>query len=224
VKDQVFISYSHKDKKWLVELEMHLKPYLRKGTISSWSDRQIEPGSQWFAEIQSALAKSKIALLLVTPSFLNSDFICEHELGPLLKKAEEGGVKIFWISVSTSSYEQTDLKKYQAIHDPTKPLAEMSKPKRDRAWVEICKTILKQSNATAEQSAPDAAGQLLSPSGRIPPSSSSQPALEWRDTLGHTYQGTPPAIYTQAIEFSAKNVSNRPVQFRTGSSHVAHYE
>jgi hypothetical protein len=143
-KDRVFISYSRRDKKWRIELETHLKPYLRTSTISSWSDQQNEPGLQWFAEIQSALTTSKIAVLLVSPHFLNSDFIHEHELGPLLKKAEAGGVKIFWIPISTSSYEQTDLKKYQAIHDTSKPLAEMSKPKRDRAWVEICKTIEKE--------------------------------------------------------------------------------
>lgn len=224
-RDQVFISYSHKDKKWRDELETHLKPYLRNGTISSWSDQQIAPGSQWFAEIQSALTKSKIAVQLVSPDFFASDFIHEHELGPLLKKAEQGGVKILWIPVRSSAYKQTPLKNYQAIIDPSKPLAGMPKAKRDRAWVEICENIQKEVNRTDEprptnlehpnppaQPTPTAAGQVLSPAGRIPPSSSSQPVLEWRDSLIHNYQGTPPAIYTQAIEFSAKNVSNRPVQ------------
>jgi internalin A len=140
-QDEVFISYSHKDTRWRDELETHLKPYHRTGSIISWSGQQIAPGSEWFTEIQSALAASKIAVLLVTPSFLNSDFIHQHEFGPLLRKAEQGGAKILWIPVSTSSYEQTALNKYQALFDPSKPLAEMSKPKRDRAWVQICKKI-----------------------------------------------------------------------------------
>ena len=132
-KDQVFISYSHKDKKWLGELETHLKPYLRNRTITSWSDQQIAPGSEWFTEIQVALANSKIAVLLVSPDFFASDFIHEHELGPLLKKADQDGVKILWLPVRDSAYKQTPLSNYHAVIDPVKPLAQNSK--RDEAWV-----------------------------------------------------------------------------------------
>ena len=74
----------------------------------------------------------------MSPDFLNSDFIHEHELGPLLKKAEQGGVKILWIPVRGSAYKQTPLKHYQALLDPSKPLAAMAKARRDQAWVNIC--------------------------------------------------------------------------------------
>jgi len=47
-REQVFISYSHKDKRWRDDLDTHLKPYLRGGSIVSWSDQQIAPGSEWF--------------------------------------------------------------------------------------------------------------------------------------------------------------------------------
>jgi hypothetical protein len=91
---------------------------------------------------------SKVAVLLVSPDFLASKFIHEHELGPLLKEA--GGVKILWVHVRSSSYEQTALKDYQAILDPSKPLAEISKAKRDRAWVQICQRIRKAGCRTEE--------------------------------------------------------------------------
>jgi Glycosyl hydrolase family 66/TIR domain len=145
--DQVFISYSHEDTKWREELEKHLKPYVRAGSIKGWSDIQIVPGSTWFGEIKSALVQTNVAVLLVTPAFLASDFIHEHELGPLLKEAEQGGVKILWIPVRTSSYMETALQNYQAVIDPGKPLAGMSTPNRDRAWVTICNEIKKAINA-----------------------------------------------------------------------------
>jgi hypothetical protein len=137
---QVFISYSHKDKKpFLDEFLEHLKPFVRTG-ISVWSDKQIAPGSQWFPEIKNALASTKVAVLMVSPAFLASDFIHDHELGPVLKLAEQGGVRIIWIPIRACAYQITPLKDYQAVLPPEKPLAEM-KAERDRAWVKICESI-----------------------------------------------------------------------------------
>jgi internalin A len=142
IRDKVFISYSHnkKDLSFLEQLLLHLKPLERAGCISHWSDQQIAPGSKWLPEIEAALAASKVAVMLVTPAFLASDFIHEHELGPLLKKAEQGGVTILWVYVRACSYKETPLKDYQAAFPPDKALAQM-KAERDAAWVEICQRI-----------------------------------------------------------------------------------
>lgn len=138
---QVFISYCQKDKEpFLSELLEHIKPYVRKSGIVVWSDEDITPGSNWFGEIQAALASAKVAVLLVSPSFLASDFVHEHELGPLLKDAERGGVRILWVPVRACSYELTQLRNYQAVLPPSKPLAEMT-VERDKAWVTVCKEI-----------------------------------------------------------------------------------
>jgi len=57
-----------------------------------------------------------------------------HELGPPLKEAEAGGVKILWVLVRACSYEETPLKNYQAVVSPPgKPLAKIED--RDEAWV-----------------------------------------------------------------------------------------
>jgi TIR domain/APAF-1 helical domain/WD domain, G-beta repeat len=140
-RDQVFISYSHEDTKWREDLEKHLKPYLRAGSIKSWSDKQISPGSQWLTEIKTALTNTKVAVLLVTPDFIASDFIHQYELGPFLKEAKQGGVRILWVPVRASSYKKTALKDYQAVLDPAQPLANMTDAERDRVWVKICEEI-----------------------------------------------------------------------------------
>jgi internalin A len=149
-RDKVFISYSHKDTKWRDELDTHLKPFVRDGSVISWSDKQISPGSQWLVEIKSAMADTKIAVLLVSADFLASDFIHRHELGPLLKEAEKGGVRILWVPVRGSAYEHTPLKNYQAVLDPGMPLAVMVKAKRDEAWVKIGEEIRKAVNSPDE--------------------------------------------------------------------------
>ncbi|HKV10227.1 MAG TPA: toll/interleukin-1 receptor domain-containing protein [Thermoanaerobaculia bacterium] len=144
--DQVFISYSHRDKKYMEELQTQLKPFLRSGTVTAWSDQDIRSGAKWFDEIQAALGKARAAVFLVSPDFLASDFIHDHELGPLLKKAEAGGVRILWVPLRASAYEETTLKDIQAVSSPDKPLAQMSKADRDEAWVRICKEIKRAVN------------------------------------------------------------------------------
>jgi internalin A len=158
ISPEVFISYSHKDKKWRDDLDTHLKPYLRDGSITSWSDQQIGPGSQWFREIQSALTNSKIAVLLVSPDFLASDFIHEHELAPILKEAEQGGVKILWVPIRDSAYRRTPLNNCQAVLSPNTPLAAMTRAKRDQAWVTICEEIGKAVTPPVGPSSGRAAG------------------------------------------------------------------
>jgi len=146
MRDQVFISYSHEDEQLVKELLKHLKPFSRSRAITAWSDDQIAAGSQWFDEIKTALAKTSVAVLLVSPGFLASDFIHEHELGPLLKEAKAGGVRILWVPLRAAAYKETPLKDYQAVSSPDKPLAGMSKADRDEAWVHICEEIKRAVN------------------------------------------------------------------------------
>lgn len=148
-RDQVFVSYSHKDAKWLDDLLTHLKPYLREGTVTAWSDKQIQPGSKWFNEINVALKKAKVAVLLVSPNFLASDFIHDHELTPLLADASDVGVSILWIPVRASSYEKSPIREFQAVIAPDKPLAAM-KAERDSAWVLICEEIERSLRSSTE--------------------------------------------------------------------------
>ncbi|MGD9721777.1 MAG: TIR domain-containing protein [Pirellulales bacterium] len=137
----VFVSYSHKDERWLERLIIHLRPYLRNGSITYWSDKQIEPGAKWMPEIVAALRAARVAVLLVTPDFLNSDFINQHELAPLLTRAEKGGVVIIWVPVRACAYDKCPIANYQSAFDPSRPLAKLRPAMRDEAWVSVCKSI-----------------------------------------------------------------------------------
>ncbi|MGJ5632248.1 COR domain-containing protein, partial [Nostoc sp. CALU 1950] len=138
---EVFISYSHQDQEWLTKLQKHLKPIIRNQNLLVWDDTKIQAGAEWSKEIENALAAAKIAVLLVSPNFLASDFIHENELPPLLNAAQAKGLTIIWIPLSSSSYEETEIEKYQSAHPPNQPLDSLNTSEENKAWVNICKKI-----------------------------------------------------------------------------------
>ena len=142
-KTSIFVSYSHKDKKWLDLLQTHLKPLIRSkdGAISLWDDTSIQPGAKWRDAISQALAEAQVAVLLVSPEFLASDFIATTELPQLLQSAEKQGLTIIWVPVRPSAYRLSPIGEYQAAYSPATPLSGLSPKKRDAAMVEIAEKI-----------------------------------------------------------------------------------
>jgi tetratricopeptide (TPR) repeat protein len=147
-RDTVFISYSHKDRKALEQLSTMLAPVMRNGKVDVWDDTKIEPGRKWRDEIESALGKAKVAVLLVSDNFLASDFIAKHELTPLLKAAQEQGVTVFWIYLCSCLYKETEIAEYQAAHDVTKPLGQLTRPMRQQTLRKICEKLVQAIQAS----------------------------------------------------------------------------
>jgi len=141
VRNQVFISYSHQDRRWLDRVQTALKPLVRNQTIDVWDDGRIKAGQKWRDEITRALARAKVAVLLVSQNFLASDFIADEELLSILAAAEDEGLTIVWIPVTASLYDETDIAKYQAAHNPESPLDSLPPAELNQALVAIAKKI-----------------------------------------------------------------------------------
>jgi hypothetical protein len=122
-------------------LQTHLRPYVRGSTISVWDDTQIKPGANWQDEIQQGLAGARVAVLLVSPHFLESEFVAKEEWPALLAAAQREGLVVIWFVLSACSYGETDIPTYQAALDPERPLDTLTTAEQNRAFVKVCQAI-----------------------------------------------------------------------------------
>ncbi len=155
-RDLIFVSHSHKDRGWLNELRKYLMPLVRKSSLSVWADDRIQAGQSRQDEVEKVLARSRVAILLVSQDFLVSDFISEVELPNLLEAAAEGHLRILWIPVRPGLWEATPIARYQAVWDPARPLNTLSHSEREKALVDISRNvarILKEGQPDARDAA-----------------------------------------------------------------------
>jgi cellulose biosynthesis protein BcsQ len=136
-RDRVFISYSHHDIKWVTLLKTVLVPVI--GNIDIWDDTMIRPGERWRSKIQASLRSAKVAVLLVSPEFLASEFISTNELPSLLNVE----VEAVWCPISPSLVDRTPIVNYQAVINPARPLSAMRKAEQSEALVRMAKEIEK---------------------------------------------------------------------------------
>jgi hypothetical protein len=142
IRDQVFICYSHQDASWLDRLQTHLKPLERDRVVDVWSDRLLSLGDDWRRGIDAALARAKVALLLVSADFLASDFIQEAELPELLKAAEQGGCRILPVLVGPSLFSDIPaLARFQTANGNSTTLSEMKVEESERILVKVARSL-----------------------------------------------------------------------------------
>jgi hypothetical protein len=142
-RTRIFVAYSHRDRKWLERLKVHIKALEPICEIDLWDDSRIAPGDDWRREILEALKATKIAVLLVSADFLASDFIREKELPLIVEAAKTDAVQILPVLVSPCQYKNTPhLKDLQSINHDSKPLTGMSLNEREGFWVKLTDEII----------------------------------------------------------------------------------
>lgn len=89
-----FISYAHADHEAYGRVRTHLRAVERSLDIEFWADTRIKAGNYWNTTIQAAIEAADVHLLLVTPAFLASDYIYDHELPAIKSRLLAGALVI----------------------------------------------------------------------------------------------------------------------------------
>jgi hypothetical protein len=132
----VFISYSHKDMVYYDQLREALVPFERTGELMVWGDRQIDAGQRWEGEIMRELDRAVIVILLLSPSFLASQYVMEKEVPAALARKD---CVVVPIEVRPCRADKLELGEIQAIRPGGKAISQHDRA--DDAWMEVTRHL-----------------------------------------------------------------------------------
>jgi len=143
-KPLIYVSYSHKDAKWLSYVQSHLRP-ATVGHAEIWLDRQIKGGDRFQPEVEQHLKDCAIFVLLVSPNSMASEWIRNIEIATI--RARQGrGDRVLIFPILLTPTPTTAL---EAIRDinirprNAKPLSTFRSAKRDREIADIVDEIVR---------------------------------------------------------------------------------
>jgi TIR domain len=131
----LFYSYSHKDLKLRQSLEEHLSVMQRQGLISGWHDRKITAGKERNETIDKNLNEAHIILLLISSSFLASDYCWGVEMKRTLERHERGEATVIPVILRKCDWRGAPFGKLQVL--PRNGKAITSWKNRDEAFTEV---------------------------------------------------------------------------------------
>lgn len=137
----IFLSYSRSDEQWLQRIRFHLEPLHTIGLIEIWCDKSIVAGERWEEEIQRAVGRSEIAVLVISKNFLDSVFISQVELPLILGAHEQRGLSILPFIVEASGFaEDLRVARFQTVNRLENPVSSLASQEQEKELAHLVAT------------------------------------------------------------------------------------
>lgn len=136
---RLFYSYSHDDEHIRNSLEKHLAILKRQNLIEPWHDRCITPGTPLSEKIMNEIDRADIILLLVSSSFIASDYCYHKEMERALVRHKNKEARVVPIIVRAVDWQEAPFSNLLALPTDGKPVK--SWQNEDEAWVNVTKGI-----------------------------------------------------------------------------------
>jgi molecular chaperone DnaK len=139
---QFFVSYAREDHGWATRLQKSLSVLSRTGRFTLWIDRTgLEAGSAWEMEVRNAIDSSDGAILLISPDFLDSNYIQTKELPRLMAARKNRGLELIPVIIKYSAFRLSELALIQTFNDPQRPLSSVPDWEVDKEFARLAETI-----------------------------------------------------------------------------------
>lgn len=136
---KLFFSYSHDDEQYRDQLEKHLALLKREGLIESWHDRRISAGSTIDREIDRQLEQADVILLLVSASFLASDYCYSIEMQRAMDRHATKEATVIPVIVRPCDWKHAPFGKLMAV--PRDGKAIVTWANYDEAYTDVSRRV-----------------------------------------------------------------------------------
>jgi hypothetical protein len=142
---EVFISYVARDEALLNDLLDHLSALKRANIIHEWYSRKVQAGQVTQAEINRYLQLANIILLLVSASFMASEYIHSVELQQAMSLHASGKARVIPIIIRPCDWQGTAFSGLKSLPENGQPVTGW--PNQDNAFLDIVRGIREVADA-----------------------------------------------------------------------------
>ncbi len=110
----IFVSYSHRDSKWVADSEYDLIPFLSRSlegrNVEIWIDHALQrmPGADYRRLIKNKINRADFVIMLISQEFVTSKFIREFEIPLIRRRANRADVGLIPILIDHMVWEIAD--------------------------------------------------------------------------------------------------------------------
>lgn len=130
----IFISYTHEDKKFRDELVVCLSTMRSQGLVRNWDDEELAPGTERERQIVERLHKAHIILLLISPDFIASSN-CYKQMQQALERRKTQAAQVIPLLLRPTDIDGSLIGTLQALPHNNKPISRWES--RDEAFLDI---------------------------------------------------------------------------------------
>jgi TIR domain len=141
-RTKIFISYSHRDGRWLDRVREHLAVLENEGLIDLFDDTGIAVGEDWYSRLDREMLDARLALLLISAPFLGSVFIRTEEVPRLFARHESDGMVLYPLLVLDCAWREVPwLARLQIRPKNARPIASFRSANLDKCLADVAREI-----------------------------------------------------------------------------------
>lgn len=142
-KNNVVVSYCDADRTWAERIKNCLVPLERQGLLTVWDESKIIPGTAWKEEMARAISGARVAVVVLSPDYLASDFVHDEEMPLLLATAAKHGTLVVSVVVRPCLLAAAGkLSRWKPFNRPERPLSALSKSEQELELVRLGELML----------------------------------------------------------------------------------
>ena len=108
------LCYAHEDERMVNQLKDHLRVLEHNGLIALWYYGNITPGAEWEQELNKRLDEAQIILLLISRSFLASNYCYTVEMQRAIERHERKEARVIPVILRPVNWNIAPVDKLQA--------------------------------------------------------------------------------------------------------------